>query len=222
MKRKATKQSGSKSKRRRMAKKEKKPTFTQVRRMIAGTQETKHKYWVPASVTMYDGVFYAMNPLYGISQGTGGDGMIGDELQLKSITINLHYETSGTSANGYINFAVIRSPKQISDLGNQDFNTATNTNFIYDSGGNASLWRLDPEKCTVVKRKRVRVLRYDSAANGKAFSVGARINKKWKINRDTQYGKFYNYYLVAWAQVIGGGLNGYTITSNVLVTYKDS
>lgn len=202
-----------------------------VKSMMLKQVETKKQQWSPADYNLPADSMVVCNCLYQNVLGAGKGNHIGDELSLKGFNMKLSLRSSSISEiRGRL--VLVRSRQRIADVGTQDWNSTTATNFVTTaSGSNASsLWQFDSDQCTVLATKNF-VIRpfavYNSVLNstsGLAKETDVKSYKSMKNMKfqyesgDTGYGKFHNYYWILFATNYTGNI---TVKAHAVSYYKD-
>lgn len=190
-----------------------------VQRTIRKNAETKHYNYSGASSSFSDGAFYASNCLYNLGNGTSGSTKIGDKILITGISCIIKTSNALNDREAVCYFALVESDIEQSNL----FATASAASFISNSAVNTDLWRLDSERCKVLKagKMKTRSIIASTSTKTKVNRMYKRMNKQFVYNPATGYGRNGNIYLLVWQSVVGGGLNFITNDVDVKVYFKD-
>lgn len=209
---------GRKSRQRVRKAKQTKAKLTKVVKSIVNkASETKH-HLLTWDNNYLDSAMKACNLTYAIGQGTSGSQRIGDKIYLKGVSVKSIISSSLTVPTS-IHYAIIGSDDEITGS-----NTTVNPgDYVKNAAIDADLWRLDPERFSVMKsgvmRVRPMISTTDEKKNFKNFYC--KFNKNFQYNPGTGFARFKNYYLLTWASVSGGGLSTTKGKFDVQVYFTD-
>lgn len=200
--------------------------------------ETKRQIWDSATdQSIALGSLYAMNPLYQNVQGSSDGQHIGNEIFLKGFGMRalLTTPTTGSLTPYFVSVALVRSRQQISDIGEQNFNSTTITNFVRNNG-HSPCWMFDSDKCSVIMKRQYKIVPswgvYWNNTLGVAQDEHSRQSKliklyvpmrniKFQYDNVTGYGKFTNYYWLIWVGSNYGVTGNCSFTCLSSTYYKD-
>lgn len=215
------------------------PMYKAIKRAAVSACETKRQIWTVASNdAMSVGSLYAMNPLYQNIQGTADGQHIGDEIYLKGLGVRclVSSPAASTATDWYFNIALVRSRQQLNDIGDQNFNSTTISNFIQNSAQHNPLWFTNSEKCTVIRHRTFKITPGFSGVYNSGVGAVQIVNnqrtvqfrmyvpfkaQKFQYDSTTGFGKFVNYYWICWWGGAYGITGDCTFTCTGQTYYKD-
>lgn len=196
-----------------------------VKKITTQTFETRNKFGVQSPVSVpnaFDGGGRIINPLYGILRGTGEGDYTGNAYTLCGISVKFYVESA---LNKDVDFYYAFIQHELEDDTTIWDPLVSQGSVFEGTSGPGSCWRVDQEKCKVLKKGHLGLHRKGfsgTASNSKA--VYLKLKRKIEINPSTGFlknGK--NVYIVVWGNIANAAINdNMTLNSNIKVYFKDT
>lgn len=201
MKRKASSQRYARKKRRLSTKR----SITRVVKSVVNkVAETKHRLdsW---NYNLLAGDTRMTNLFAGIAAGTGDTQRIGNKISIKGVSIKMILLNALSSVTTTLHYAIVASDDEY--LGAN--NAVTAADYIKNTSADFDNWRVDPERCKVLKRGKIISRDYiGSTAEKKSYrAIYKKMNLTFTFNPASGYSRDKNYYLLYWAGFTAGGLS---------------
>lgn len=189
-----------------------------VRKQIKKVAETKHRLdrW---DVTLLSGAPRVMNLTAGIAQGDADNERIGNKINITGFSIKMILINALSSVTTTMHYAIIAT-------GDEYAGATTSVpagDYIKNSTADVDNWRIDPERCSVLKRGMLISRDYvGTTAEKKVFkNVFRKMNLNYTFNPASGYSKDKNYYLLYWAGSTAGGTTTIKGVFDTEVYFKD-
>lgn len=170
---------------------------------------------------MTDRMLVFSNPLYPIALGDQRNQREGQQIYLKGISVKTNLQATLVN-NATLHMAVVMSNVK----GNGFLNsTVTVGNFFRNNTSHSDLWRLDTNRCTILKTasmKLTNITKTQNNENQKHNSIYVNLkNKRVTYNEDDTYFKDKQIYVLYWTSIATGGLQVIDVQSDIVVYFKD-
>lgn len=175
-----------------------------VKKVVSKVAETKHRldHW---DFNLLAGDCRVANLFAGITQGTGESERVGNKISVKGVSIKIILLNALPSVTTTLHYALVASDDEYLGANNP---VAAN-DYIKNVTSDIDNWRVDPERCKVLKRGKIISRDYiGSNAEKKSYrSIYKKMSLTFTYNPASGYSRDKNYYLLYWSGSTAGGLS---------------
>jgi len=191
-------------------------------------EDPLHKTISNSNTNLLENTLYTVNLSGNIPQGDGDGNRSGDTIHIDALKIKLHFNTQDVDNKQVpVEYRVMIVKHDVDGQGGSDawLSSTLGANDLFFGNNLIICEQTNSKKVTVLYDKICRITPQQNATSTCTLSEILRLNSTFTYKTGTNYGKFYNYYLVVAAHQQGATLGASVVGNCSIFTdliFKDS